>query len=719
MGKVRTILSEKPSQALAYSSAFKGTSKKDGYIEVNDSNYFDGKTFITWGFGHLVSLCPPGFYDSKWEKWDLGNLPIMPEKFAYEVPSDKKSQFKKVKELLLMSDEVIIATDCDREGELIAACIIEQAGASHIPAKRLWINSLEVEDVQNGFKNLHDAKEHTGKALEAQARQFGDWLVGMNASPLYSLNLRKKGISEVFSVGRIQSPTLYMIYEREMEIRNFVSKPFFELYAKIKVANGEFITKYSGRFDKKEEIQQLLQKHAISNQENTSISKLTKELKETKSPRLHSLSTLQTKANKKWKYSPADVLKTTQSLYERHKILSYPRTDTNYITESEFKYLKANFEEYKKVANADIDLAFPEPQKRYIDGSKCQEHYAIIPTKKIPNSDVIAQLNEKEKNIYFEVLSTTLAMFAPTYKYEETLVEVDIKNLLFKASGKVEKEKGWKVLFSNEQSEEKKEDNSKLPIMEEGENAVANPQIKEGKTQPPKPLTEGMLLNLMKTAGKSVEDEELQAILKDVSGLGTEATRANCIETLKTQSYIVVKKNIVQITKKGEILCQAIEGTLLSKPEMTAQWEKYLRCIGEGTKTQSGFLKNIERFINLIMEEAPKHIESSNITQTIAAAKEEEYISSCPVCKTGKFTDKGKFYGCNNYSEGCKASLPKQFAGKNLSENMVKLLLEKGKTNKLKGFKKKDKSGTFDAPLRVDINKESKNLKIGFDFAKK
>ncbi|WP_332633107.1 type IA DNA topoisomerase [Halalkalibacter flavus] len=719
MGNCTVVLAEKPSQARAYSDAFKGTKRENGYISVQDDRFFSGEAYITWGFGHLVSLVMPGQYKKEWENWSLEHLPILPEQFQYEVPNDKKAQFTIVKSLLKKATDIVIATDSDREGENIARSIIREAGADHKPTKRLWINSLEVEEVQKGFQTLKDGSTFLSRYEEAQARQLGDWLVGMNASPLFSLILQKRGIRETFSVGRVQTPTLYMIFSRQMEIKHFKPQPFFELFADINVRNDQFQTKYSGRFDHKQDIQTLLDQHNVQNNENTSITRLQKDLKETKSPKLHSLSTLQTKANKKWRYSPSDVLKIMQSLYER-KILTYPRTDSNFITESEFNYLKANLEGYKKVANVEFDLAFSEPQKRYVDGSKVQEHHAIIPTKTIPTIESIQQLNEKEKNIYFEVLLTTLAMFASNYQYEETIVEVDIKGLLFKASGKIEKSRGWKQLFSNEtEDKDEKEENTKLPVLEEGESAVADIKTKEGVTKPPKPYTEGQLINMMKTAGKGVEDTESQKILKETEGIGTEATRANIIETLKNQKYILIKKNNVEVTKKGEILCQAVDGNLLSKPDMTAEWEKYLKLIGKGTKKQSGFLKNIEKFIHLLIEKTPEHLATSNIDQIIEGVKEEEFISSCPVCGTGKFADKGKFYGCNNYSAGCKASLPKQFAGKNLSINMVKLLLEKGKTNKLKGFKKKDKSGTFDASLKVEIDTGNKQMKIGFDFEKR
>lgn len=707
------ILAEKPSQARSYADAFQKTSKKDGYIEVNDKHFFEQQAVITWGFGHLVSLANPGTYKEEWGKWDLRHLPIAPDQFIYEVPEDKKKQFNIVKGLLQRASEIIVATDADREGENIARSIIRKAEADNKPTKRLWINSLEVDEVQKGFKNLQPGDRFLSIYDEAQARQIGDWLVGMNASPLYTLTLQQKGIRDTFSLGRVQSPALYLIYARQQEIQNFKPEPFFELMANIQVEQGEFQAKYKERFAKKDDINKLMKEHGLQSEENATITNLTTESKATKSPKLHSLSTLQTKANKKWKYSPTDVLKTMQNLYEK-KLLTYPRTDCNHITESEFAYLKQNISSYQSVANVSLDIAHPDAQKRYVDGSKVQEHYAIIPTKTVPSGQTIDGLNEKEKNIYFEVLLNTLAMFAPDYQYEETKVEVDVKGIVFRASGKVEKAKGWKALFTDE-SEDHKEQSTTLPPLEKGEAATVKPDIKEGTTKPPKPYTEGQLINMMKTCGKSIDDDDSQKILKEVEGIGTEATRASIIETLKKQEYIRIKKNKVDVTKKGEILCQSIEGTLLSKPDMTAQWEKFLRLIGEGEKTKETFLQNINKFVNKLIETTPEALDSKSIENRIEESKQENSLGKCPSCQQGNIIDKKKFYGCSRYKEGCRFTFPKELAGKNITEANARKLFSKGKTNLIKGFKSK-KGKSFDAYI---IWEDAKAGKIKFEFAKK
>lgn len=706
MYKKTVILAEKPSQGRAYAEAFNKTSKKDGYIEVDDNRFFNGDAYITWGFGHLVELVEPEKYDKEWGKWSLDTLPILPSEFKMQVPKDKRKQFNVVKKLLQQSNEIIIATDADREGENIARSIIQMAGASKKSIKRLWINSLEVDEIQKGFRSLQEGKEYFSLYKEAQSRQYGDWLVGMNASRLYTLLLQKQGLRGVYSVGRVQSPTLYLIYKRNQEIKNFVSKPFYELFAKVDANNESFQAKYKGKFERKEEIEKLLQEHGLEKDKNDgAIKSVKKKLKKTESPRLHSLSTLQTKANKKWKYSPSDVLKIVQNLYER-KLLSYPRTDTQFITESEFAYIKDHLNDYKNALGIDFEVVYPDARKRYVDGSKVQEHYAIIPTKQVSD---IRSLTEKEKNIYTEVLKTTLSMFADDYHYEETKVDVDVKGALFHATGKVEKEKGWKTLF-NEKKEKTESKKDVLPDVDEGAPCTVILSTKKAMTKPPKAYTEGGLIQAMKNAGKEVDDDESKETLKKTEGIGTEATRASIIETLKCQKYIEVKKNSVSVTSKGEILCKAIDGTLLSSPEMTATWEQYLAKIGKREGSQKIFMDNIQKFVSFLIDDAPERV--SKLEKLIEKNKENNKMGVCPSCNDF-IEDKGKFYGCSGYHDGCKFTFPKKWAGKNLTENQIKQLLNNGKTSLIKGFKSK-KGKSFDAYLKLN-----KDRKIEMEFPKR
>lgn len=697
MSKV-VILAEKPSQGRAYAEAFNKTSKKDGYIEVDDNRFFNGDAYITWGFGHLVELVEPEKYDKEWGRWSLDTLPIFPNEFKMQVPKDKRKQFNIVKRLLQKSNEIIIATDADREGENIARSIIQMSGANKKSIKRLWINSLEVDEIQKGFRNLQEGKDYFSLYKEAQTRQYSDWIVGMNASRLYTLLLQKQGLRGVYSVGRVQSPTLYLIYKRNQEIKNFVSKSFYELFAKVDVNNELFQAKYKGRFETKEKIEKLLQEHSIDKDKTDGVIKsVKKKLKKTQSPRLHSLSTLQTKANKKWKYSPSDVLDIVQGLYEK-KLLSYPRTDTQFITESEFAYLKDHLNDYKNTLGVDFKVVYPDARKRYVDNKKVQEHYAIIPTKQVAN---LTDLSNKEQNIYVEVLKTTLSMFADDYHYEETKVDVDVKGVLFHATGKVEKEKGWKTLF-NEKKEKAGKKNDVLPDVNEDTSCTVILSTKKGMTKPPKEYTEGRLIQAMKNAGKEVDDDESKETLKKTKGIGTEATRSSIIETLKRQKYIEVEKNSVSVTSKGEILCKAIDGTLLSSPEMTAKWEEFLSDIGKGKRTQDAFITNIYKFVDSLMIDAPEKV--NDIEGLVNESKEALSVGACPECKTGQIEDRGKFYGCSGYSEGCKFTLPKRWAGKTIPKGQIEKLVKVGKTNLIKGFKSK-KGNKFDAYLALNDGK--------------
>ena len=569
MGSV-LILAEKPSQAQAYASALKGTKKGEGYFEIPKSSIFPDGAKITYAIGHLVTLKEPHEYDESYKQWSLQALPIVPPNFLFKVSEDKVKQFNIVKKLMDECSEIAVCTDADREGENIARLIIQQAGASNKPTKRLWINSLEDDEIIRGFKNLKDGNDFIPLAEEAQARQISDWLVGLNSSRLYSLLLNKKGVRGEngknigFSVGRVQTPTLKLIYDRQKEIENFKPTPFYELESKFTVDTGSYIGRYKGKYDNRNELHKILQQHNLDPNKLHSdgqIKDVKKELKKTEAPQLHSLSSLQILANKKYKYSPNQVLKIVQELYDNPlKLVTYPRTDTPYITENEFAYIRDNLKNYQLITKDQFEPHTLEAKKRFVSNDKVQEHYAIVPTKKIPTEAILNGLTKEQKNIYFEVLKSALGMFHSPYIYEETTIITDVKGLNFETKGKVEKSKGWKELFANDpkDQEETIEKDVILPNVVNGMNCKADLEIKEGKTSKPKLYTEGDLIPLMRDCGKRIKDldEESKAVLKEVEGLGTEATRSNIIESLKNSKYIEIRKNKVYVTKKGEILCR-------------------------------------------------------------------------------------------------------------------------------------------------------------------
>ena len=706
MGKI-VILAEKPSQAKAYADAFKVAKKTKNYIELQPSAIFPQGATITWGIGHLVELKQPADYKPEWKRWSLNQLPMIPEKYEFRVAKGKWDQFQEVKRLFKEADLLINACDVDREGSNIFYSILRQTGVRNKPIQRLWINSLEIEEIRKGFTNLRDNQKDLLLYREAQTRQISDWLVGMNASRLYTMLLKAKGLNETMSIGRVQSPTVYMIYKRHMEIENFKPTNFYELTGDFLAEKGPYKGKASVKKDKREEAEAILMQAGIEEDEPLpgTIKDVKKARKAIKPPKLHSLSTLQAKANKIWKYSPAKVLEIVQSLYEK-KLVSYPRSDCQFITDAEFGYLVERIPAYQKIIGQPFEVANARPQKRYVDSSKVEEHYAIIPTKTIPSEQKIAGLPPMERNIYIEIVRNTMAMFHRDYLYEETTILTDVKSIEFKTTGKVELDKGFQGLWP---VATKKKEDPLLPLVQIQDIVESHIHIHEGTTQPPKPYTEGQLVQMMKTCGKLIEDEGESDILKEVEGLGTEATRSGIIETIKRHGYIEVVKNIVNITDKGRVLCETIEGSLLSSPSMTAKWETYLRKIGNGNGSQEAFLGSVSKFLHHLIQVTPEKVAGTNIQAAIESAPSNEPIVECPICHQGKIVARKSFYGCSNYRAGCKFTVSKTIASKKLSPNQVKDLCQNGVTKEMKGFKSK-KGTSFSAKLKLDQGK------VVFDF---
>ncbi|WP_353991439.1 DNA topoisomerase III (plasmid) [Lacticaseibacillus paracasei] len=714
------VLAEKPSQARAYVDAFDHSTKKTGYYEVSDP-ILSPDTIVTFGFGHLVELAAPEKYDEKYKHWSLANLPIFPDHYQFVVPTDKKTQFKIVKDWLVKADTIIVATDSDREGENIAWSIMNQAkiNLKSKTIKRLWINSLESDAIRTGFKALKDGWTYYPAFKEAQTRQISDWLVGMNGSPLYTLLLRQAGVNGVYSIGRVQTPTLYMVYQRDQAIQNFKPEPYFELQAEIAAEQQKFVAKLdpTQKFPDKVSLQVFMAGNGLKNGAQDGIIKdVQKTAKKSASPRLFSLSALQTKINQRYHASAADVLKAVQDLYEA-KLLSYPRTDSQYITDQEFSYLRQNLARYLSLVSQEVSLPQTEPQSRYVNGKKVQEHHAIIPTKTVPTKEQLTKLPRLQQQVYDLVLRTTLAMFAAPYEYEQTTIMTQVSQADFKATGNVPLKSGWKALLADETAT--KEAPVTLPAVTQGQAVTADVSAPQKETTPPKPFTEGTLVTAMKTAGKTLDEEEAE-ILKDVEGIGTEATRANILEVLKKRDYLETKKNQLHVTPQGKTLCKAVElEPLLTSPKMTAKWERALQQISAKERTQDNFLAQIKKFIEKLVTDVPSQLQNSGEVQqqvqqqqtAQAEAQAQAELGTCPLCHTGKVVDKGKFYGCTNYSADppCKFTLPKKWSGKTLGKTVIKALITKGESSKLKGFKSK-KGKSFDAKLKLDGHK------LSFDF---
>lgn len=698
------ILAEKPKQAASYATSFQVHEKKKGYFTVSDP-ILPGETVITYGFGHLVNLSMPEYY-GKSKKMSLNNLPIYPERFHYEVTDSSRDQFYVVKGLLEKADTIVVATDCDREGENIAWSIMKKANidVKNKIIKRLWINSLEKSVIKKGFQELKDDRDYYKYYLEAEARKKSDWLVGMNLTELYSVSLQNKGLDKVLSVGRVQTPTLYMIYQRDQEIKNFRSSTYFELVSEILAEDKKFDAKLapSQAFQDQSSLITFRHVNRLENEREVGIIESVKnEEKAIASPRLFSLSSLQSEANKRFKASVSDTLAAVQNLYEAG-LLSYPRTNCNYITEEEFSYLKENIKQYGDMIDNTLKFTRLESNKRYVDGSKVQEHYAIIPTKQVASVEQFNKFSNLEKQIYWLVVATTVAMFLEPYRYSETTVTTAVGTVKFVSKGKTLIDVGWKKLFGSKQNK------NDLPALKEGQQVEVLPNVLEKQTKPPKSFTEGTLITAMKTAGKELNDKKAQAILKDVKGIGTEATRANIIDGLKEKGYLANKKNELHVTDLGELLCRAVESSeVLTSVEMTAQWEEKLKMISENRYSQGEFLEDIKHFISELISQVPVYMKANNkLNEMVEDLLKQNSLGLCPKCQKGKVIDKGKFYGCSEYDknneDSCHFSLPKDYYGKKLSKSTLSSLIKNKRTELLDGFVGKDSGKTYSAYLVLD-----------------
>ncbi len=479
------------------------------------------------------------------------------------------------------------------------------------------------------------------------------------------------------------------------------------MYATFTHSNGKYKGKYKERFYTLENLDGFKETNQLEQAENAEVTNVKVEEKRQYAPKLFSLSDLQSFANKRFKYSADKTLSIAQKLYEK-KVLSYPRSDTNYIGSTEFDYLKSNLIRYLELAGVGISEPQLNENKRYVDGSKVQEHYAIIPTKTLPK---LSDVTKDEKNIYLLVLYRTLAIFEKPYIYDETTIDTAINQVLFQSKGKTEKERGWKRLYKQE---EKDKDDPLLPEVTVNDSVAFALETKEGKTQPPNYYTEGTLLTAMKHVGRAMDDKDSKDILKETEGIGTEATRASIIETLKKQDYITISKSKIYVTEKGELLCRIIAEDEIANAGMTAQWERYLKKIRSQQGTQEAFLGSIERFVQHLIEKVPQNFKDKkeNIADVAGHMEQENVMGTCPKCQNS-VVDKGKFYGCSGYKDGCKFTLPKRWSQKALTKKNVQDLLSKRETSLIKGFKSK-KGSNFSAKLT--LNDE---MKLAFEFPKK
>ncbi|MCK2006025.1 DNA topoisomerase III [[Brevibacterium] frigoritolerans] len=716
---MKLIIAEKPDQGSTLAAQFK-TKKQQGYIEIMPNELFPDGAYVTWAVGHLCQLVSPETYHSKWKKWSMETLPMIPEKFQYEVTRQKAKQFNVVKTLLRKPevDEIIHAGDAGREGELIVRNIVNLCNVNK-PMKRLWISSLTPKAIYEGFQNLKSEEKTRPLYYEAYTRACADWVVGMNASRAYSILLKQRGVSDVFSAGRVQTPTLALIVKREMEIEQFKSEPFWEVFADFKMDGKKYQGKWQLNNDPRIKTKEMADKIAgFCKGKEAEIAEMDTERKEFQPPLLFNLSSLQATVNKIYKYSPKQTLDIVQSLYQKG-IVSYPRSDSNYVTEGEAETFPDILQKLSGFSEYESLFPLPQPNimnnKRFVNEKKVTDHYAIIPTEQVTDPK---RLSAEERNIYDLVVRRLIAAHYEKAIFDYTTIKTLVdKRAEFISKGKQQIQEGWrKVIFQNN---DKDDDDIILPSVSKGDSGkVANIKVKEGKTQPPKRYTEGQLITLMKTAGKHLDNEELEKVLMKAEGLGTEATRAGIITMLKDRKYINVKKNQVFATDKGKVLITAIGEKILASPEMTAKWEQRLREIGEGKASAGGFMEAVKKMSAKIISDAVESSESwdfqgldtESIQRSGPKKRSSASVGSCKLCGS-KIVDKGEFYGCVSYQKTkCNFTISKKILNKKISQTNIKKLLASGETDLISGFKKGEK--TFDAILSWSDSEK----KISFTF---
>ncbi|WP_227936817.1 DNA topoisomerase III [Alkalihalobacillus deserti] len=713
---MKVIIAEKPDQGVKLAAPFPSI-KRTGYIEIKETSQFPNGAYVTWAIGHLCELIPPEMYDQKWKAWKLETLPILPEQFQHQISKGKAKQFQVIKKLVVQSSvtEIIMAGDAGREGELIVRLILNQCRVQK-PLKRLWLSSLTQAAVEEGFKSLRSEEDTRPLYFEALSRACADWLVGMNASRAYTLLLQQKGIHDVFSTGRVQTPTLALIVKREKEIETFKPVPFWEVIGKFSIEGK----KYEGTWHKEGETRldsaEMASKIAgFCEGKPASIVDVKVEEKRYKPPFLPTLSSLQTTANQRFKYSPKLTLDIAQKLYVKGYI-SYPRTDSPFVTKGEAitfpTILKALSTKPEFASFFPLSITSLIGNQRFVNEKKVTDHYAIIPTEQIPN---LEKLSTEEKNIYVLVVRSLMAAHEEDAIISTTKVETLVdQRATFQSKGKMIKQVGWrKIIYSDKKSEKEEKF---LPSLESGEQGlVANIKTKESITQPPKRYTEGQLINVMKTAGRQITDTELEKVLMESQGLGTEATRAGIINILKDRGYMVVTKNTVYPTEKGRLLIEALGSSLLTSAEMTAKWEQRLREIGKGEASHTVFMDQTKKLVNHILQEAENQVRSWDFSNFDISSMQKKpkkgkriatSVGKCPICG-GAVLDRGTFYGCSQYNtNNCRFTISKTILKKKIRQKDVKQLLMNGRSELIQGFVKDDK--TFQA--RLVWNQELKKL---------
>lgn len=578
-------IAEKPSVAKDIADVLGARSRKEGYFEGNGYQ-------VTWTFGHLCTLKEPHEYTEMWKRWSLGSLPMIPPRFGIKLIQDKgiEKQFAVIERLIQNADGIINCGDAGQEGELIQRWVMQKAGA-RCPVKRLWISSLTEESIREGFANLKEQSEYQPLYEAGLSRAIGDWLLGMNATRLYTLKYGRD--RQVLSIGRVQTPTLALIVKRHHEITNFVPQQYWELKT---IYRDTTFSAASGRFESEAAAQEALQK--ITGQPFT-VTDVTAKNGTEQPPRLYDLTSLQVDCNKKFGFSAEVTLQTIQSLYEK-KYTTYPRVDTTYLSDDIYPKCEGilkGLRDYQTFTTTLLEKPLPK-SKKVFDNKEVTDHHAIIPTGVYPQG-----LTDNEKKVYDLIARHFIAVFYPECKFCTTTVLGESAGVKFKTTGKVITSPGWRVIFAQESNNDDKEKEEKiLPPFVKGENGPHTPGLAEKWTTPPKQYTEATLLRAMETAGKFVDDEELRKAMKE-NGIGRPSTRAAIIETLYKRNYIRKEKKNVVATPTGIELIGLIKNELLKSAELTGQWEKKLRDIEKQQYEAKSFIDELKAMLTEVVND--------------------------------------------------------------------------------------------------------------------
>ncbi len=588
MGKI-LVLAEKPSVARDLAKVLNCNQNANGYI-------MGSKYIVTWALGHLVTLADPEAYGNKYKSWNLEDLPMLPNKMELVVIKQTSKQFGTVKSLLNRADvdELVIATDAGREGELVARWIILKAGFRK-PIKRLWISSQTDKAIKEGFAHLKPSREYDNLFYSAQSRSEADWLVGLNVTRALTCKHNAQ-----LSAGRVQTPTLAMIVAREEEIKKFVPKDFWSITAQFNGFSVQWQDKVTNqtRTFSKEQADSIVQK--ITGQMGEVV-EVKKELKKELPPLAYDLTELQRDANRKYAYSAKQTLNIMQKLYETHKLVTYPRTDSRYITTDIVPTLSERLKSiaigpYAKLAQGILRNRI-NVTNRFVDNSKVSDHHAIIPTEQFVN---LSSLSSEERNIYDLIVKRFIAVLSAPFEYEQTTVKLNISGETFNARGKIVKSWGWKSVYEGfgklEEETDDDDNDQSLPDVQKGQKAkVISPRAINGKTKPPARYTEATLLSAMEHPGKFVDNKALKETLENTSGLGTPATRADIIEKLFNTFYVERRGKDIYPTSKGIQLIGLVP-TDLKSPELTAKWEQKLTLISQGKVNPSTFVGEMKGY---------------------------------------------------------------------------------------------------------------------------